>query len=133
MEFSLICPNDGRIEVGLEDVVSVVFRDSDSCDILFACPTCGETLMASLKVPNILMAAMELARLSEGDDADDDAPGPFSEVQFEFIGTTEPDVEEGAGERVERERIEESYCEYFRRQLQRVECVDDLLAEIEGA
>lgn len=120
MEFSLICPQDGRVEVGLEDIVSVVFQDAESCEIHFACPRCGDTLRTLVKVPNVLMAALELARLAESGELDD-----VDEVTY--VGH---DVDETPGERAERERIQDSYCEYFRRQLNRVECVDDLLAEI---
>ena len=135
MEFSLICPQDGRVELSLEDIYSVVFRDPESCDIFFSCPKCGDTLKASVKVPNMLMAALELARFADSDDGEDrdDEGFPMPDVQFEIVGPEVQGIEESPGERVERERVEESYCEYFRRQLSRVECVEDLLAETEGS
>jgi len=119
MEFTLMCPNDGQVELGLEDISAIAFRDPESVEVIFVCPQCGTSLRAELKVPNMLMAAIEIARLAEGDDG------------------AEPDIREElrveAGEtRVERERLEESYCEYFRRQLSHVECVEDLLSEIDS-
>lgn len=135
MEFSLICPQDGRVELSLEDIYSVVLRDPESCDIFFSCPKCGDTLKASVKVPNMLMAALELARFAENDEGDDreDDGYPMPDVQFEIVDSDDPGIEESPGERIERERVEESYCEYFRRQLSRVESVEDLLAETEGS
>lgn len=119
MEFTLMCPNDGQVELGLEDISAIAFRDPESVEVIFICPKCGTSLRAELKVPNMLMAAIEIARLAEGDDI---AEGEvIAEIRTEFGGT-----------RVERERVEESYCEYFRRQLAHVECVEDLLSEIDS-
>ncbi|MCE5203646.1 MAG: hypothetical protein ABFC80_07990 [Coriobacteriales bacterium] len=136
MEFSLICPQDGQVEVGLEDIISVVFRGAASCDIFFACPRCGEVLKASLRIPDVLAAALELARLPETDSSKDE-DGGLGGMQFEIIDAShlaahsEESPQETAA-RIKREHIVEAYCEYFRRQLQRVEYVDDLLAEIDG-
>lgn len=113
MEFTLMCPNDGQVELGLEDISAIAFRDPESVEVIFICPKCGTSLRAELKVPNMLMAAIEIARLAEGE--------VIAEIRTEFGGT-----------RVERDRVEESYCEYFRRQLAHVECVEDLLSEIDS-
>ena len=121
MEFSLICPNDGQVDLSLEDITAVAFRDPETVEVSFACPQCGEVLRAALRVPNMLMAAMELARLAETDDVAEDA-------QITFTFEERPEY---SAERADRERVEESYCEYFRRQLSHVECVEDLLAEID--
>ena len=119
MEFTLMCPNDGQVELGLEDISAIAFRGPESVEVIFVCPQCGTSLRAELKVPNMLMAAIEIARLAEGDDiADGDV---IAEIRTEFGET-----------RVERDRVEESYCEYFRRQLAHVECVEDLLSEIDS-
>lgn len=121
MEFSLICPNDGQVDLSLEDITAVAFRDQETVEVSFVCPRCGDVLRAVFQVPNMLMAAMELARLADGDEY---------EAQ-EFSEPTLNDEPFAAEERAERERLEESYCEYFRRQLSHVECVEDLLAEID--
>ena len=124
MEFTLICPNDGRVDLGIEDISAVVFKGPESVDIVFTCPQCGSQLRASLQVPNLLVAAMELARYAEESGA---------EVEFE---TPDGEPDDGTAEldrriRAERERAGEPYCEYFKRQLARVESVEDLLAEID--
>jgi len=119
MEFTLLCPTDGQVELGLEDISAIAFRDPESVEVIFVCPQCGASLRAELKVPNMLMAAIEIARLAEGDDAVD--VGVFGDLH----------ADSGAA-RMDRERLEESYCEYFRRQLAHVECVEDLLSEIDS-
>lgn len=128
MEFTLICPNDGRIDLGLEDISAVVFRGPESVEVVFQCPQCGATLRAALHVPNLMLAAMELARYAEQLGGAPTASGHDTADQPESDRT---DAERDADERLARERAGEPYCEYFRRQLSRVECVEDMLAETE--
>jgi hypothetical protein len=124
VEFSLNCPNDGRVDLGIEDISAVVFRDPESVDVVFTCPECGESLRASLRVPNMLAAAVELARYAE----DLDSEGGPADLTITRDEATESAEDAGA----ERERAAEPYCEYFRRQLAQIECVEDLLQEIDG-
>lgn len=123
MEFTLNCPNDGRVDLGIEDISAVVFRDPESVEVVFTCPQCGASLRAALRVPNMLAAAVELARYAEELDAGSE---PAS------LTITRADDESAEDLGAERERAGEPYCEYFRRQLARVECVEDLLQEIDG-
>jgi hypothetical protein len=121
VEFSLICPNDGRVELSLEDISAVAFRDPESVDVMFTCPQCGHALQVAIHVPNMLMAVLEIARaVEDGEDPETDVAGAAS------------DSTESTRERMARERLQESYCEYFRRQLSHVRCVEDLLAEIDS-
>lgn len=128
MEFTLICPNDGRVELGLEDISTVIFRGPESVEVVFVCPQCGSSLRAALRVPNLLVAAMELARYAEEMDEDS-----THEIHRRSDAGGEADDRRAveAELRARRERDGEPYCEYFRRQLARVECVEDLLAELE--
>ncbi len=128
MEFTLICPKDGRVDLGLEDISTVIFRGPESVEVVFVCPECGSSLHAALRVPNLLVAAMELARYAEEMEQSGtheihhgDAPHDDARV------ITAADAEL----RARREQEGEPYCEYFRRQLQHIECVEDLLAEME--
>src|SRR5665648_344256 len=106
VEFSLICPIDGRVELSLEDISAVAFRDPESVDVMFTCPQCGHALHVSIHVPNMLMAVLEIARAVEaGEDPETEAAEPPATSG------------ESARERMVRERLQESYCEYFRRQL----------------
>lgn len=119
MEFTVNCPNDGHVEVSLEDVSRVVLRDADRVEIVFSCPICGAAVPLTLRVPNLLMAAVE--------SAEDDSDLPIARG-----------VPLGLGESIEPGRDPEddprvrAYCEYFRRQLSRVNCVEDMLHEIDG-
>ena len=126
MVFTLICPNDGRIDLGLENISAVVFRGEESVEVVFECPRCGTSIRAGLHVPNRMVVAMDLARYME--ELGDGDPGPDA-ADDDIEGPTD-DAERRENERRrERERTGEPYCEYFRRQLARVECVEDLLAE----
>ena len=125
MEFTLICPNDGRIELGLENMTALVFKGAESVEVIFECPRCGTSLRAALNVPNLLSAALELAHhVTDGEGAGVARPAP----------TGQPDAAERTLEdravRVARERQGEAYCEYFRRQLAGVRCVEDFLDEL---
>jgi len=118
VEFSLICPVDGLVDLGLEHIAAVVLHDPDAVDVVFTCPHCGETLQATLRVPNLMNAAMQLASHIEQVAVDPDlevAPGDLSADRASL-----------------QNPHEDSYCEYFRRQLAHVESVEDLLAEIDG-
>ncbi len=124
MEFSLICPNDGRVTLGLEDISMIRFTDAETCDVVFVCPRCGTPLQASVRMTNMLAAAMELARLLR----EEKGSLSFEIVEAEMSEDEPDDVED----RVQRERVNEAYCEYFRRQLARIECVEDFLAEVDA-
>lgn len=126
VEFALICPNDGRIELGLESVTAVVFHGAESVEVVFACPHCGSTLRALLPTPNVIAAAaMEVVRqLNEVEEAGRPSIGP------DAGDVTAERRRREAAERREREKAGEPYCEYFRRQLANIECVEDFLAEM---
>lgn len=123
MEFSLICPRDGQVELGLEDVSAVVFHDRSTCDIVFICPHCGSALRATVEVPHLFRVAMELVRLGE------------AEARIEAVIRLDEASDEDAVDEYEaagREQTIEAYCEYFRRQLSAVTCVEDFLAEVDA-
>lgn len=125
MEFSLTCPKDGEIDLGLEDISTVVLRGPESIDVVFICPHCGSRIDTSLRVPNLLMTAMELAQYAE-QVSDEDSRLRFTE------GPLAQHDHDDAVHDEHTARVEDSYCEYFRRQLAQVDCVEDLLAEIDS-
>lgn len=125
MEFTLICPTDGRLELGLEDISAVVFRGSDSVEVVFHCPHCQAPLRAEVRVPNLLGAALELSQYAE-----EMADRPALRGRSRFDEGLERRLAEFEA-REAREREGEAYCEYFRRQLAGVECVEDLIAEFD--
>lgn len=124
MEFTITCPIDGPITVSLEDIDTVVLREAERADITFVCPNCGTEITVTAVVPSFLMAAIEA--LAEETDTtggalagfDPDSPGAHVGV--------------GSFSDAEHEELAESYCEYFRRQLSHIDCVDDVLAEIDS-
>ena len=125
-----MCPNDGEVAVGFEDVVAVTSVSSEKVEVVFACPACGVPLHAALSMPNLLFAAMELARHAM--DAERTFPSAASVMRAPVVADApkSPTLDPDAEERLERERQGAPYCEYFRRQLARVEDVEDFLAEI---
>lgn len=121
MEFEITCPVDGTIQVTLEDIDTVVIRESDRADITFVCPQCGTEVTVTAVVPSFLLAAIEaLAEEHEG------------VAQYEGMVVV-PDVDEGAGHGHWNadDEVADAYCEYFRRQLSHVDCVDDAIAEMD--
>jgi hypothetical protein len=125
MEFNVTCPVDGLITVDLEDIDTVMLRDSERADITFVCPQCGTEITVTAIVPSFLLAAIE-ALAEEGDAAS----GPFSGVLDAASDSSQANTEsEPAGDT----EVAEAYCEYFRRQLAHVECVEDALHEIDAA
>jgi len=122
MEFTITCPIDGPITVSLEDIDTVVLRESERADITFVCPHCGTAIAVSAVVPSFLMAAIEA--LAE----DGDAPSS----QFASIFGSSDDAEGQCEMIVPDDPVAEAYCEYFRRQLAHIDCVEDILAEIDA-
>jgi len=125
MEFTIACPVDGPITVSLEDIETVILRDSERADITFVCPMCGTEITVTAVVPSFLLAAIEA--LAEENDANG---GPFAGV----VEVSAEGAQAGpALDSATDPAVTESYCEYFRRQLAHVECVEDALHEIDAA
>lgn len=124
MEFTITCPVDGPITVSLEDIDTVVLREAERADITFVCPHCGTEILVSAVVPSFLMAAIE-ALAEEGDTTG----GPFAGL-FQVADASAE--ESSLIPSVPDDPVAEAYCEYFRRQLAHVDCVEDFLAEIDA-
>jgi hypothetical protein len=123
MEFTITCPIDGPVTVSLEDIDTVVLREPERADITFVCPHCGTEITVSAVVPSFLMAAIE-ALAEDGDSTG----GPFAGM----FQTAEEPAETFEVALAETDPVTEAYCEYFRRQLSHIDCVDDVLAEIDA-
>ncbi len=128
MEFTITCPIDGPIDVSLEDIETVVLRESERADITFVCPHCGTEITVAAVIPSFLVAAMEAL-----------AEDPESPAGSDFIAPVDRDFafpEEVAdaddSDLVASDPRFEAYCEYFRRQLSHVDCVEDALHEIDS-
>jgi hypothetical protein len=120
MEFDITCPVDGTIQVSLEDIDTVVIRDTDRADITFVCPECGTEITVTAVVPSFLLAAIEaLAEDNEG------------VAQFDGMTVRPEKVSGESGGGRADDGVADAYCEYFRRQLAHVECVEDAVAEMD--
>lgn len=131
MEFTITCPIDGAIEVGLEDIDNVVLRESDRADITFVCPSCGTEVTVTAVVPAFLMAAIEAL----ADDSDSTSANGLVVLSSDGELTDESALEHA----LELESVEftdnpehDAYCEYFRRQLDCVMSVEDALKEMDS-
>ncbi len=132
MEFSIICPNDGTVEVGLENIASIVVRGDESLEVVFACPLCGAELRIVAQVPRMLLATLEDAVVI------DEVTGEHT-VSIEGLvqrGLLPPEAVEHAVARPTPPSFDEAmidhYCEYFRRQLASAGSVEAMLAEIDS-
>lgn len=127
MEFSVVCPNDGTVEVGLADVTAIVVKGREEVDVVFGCPTCGRQVTISVRMPHVLLAAIEadqaeLARWMAGaEEFEDDRGGAPVRLSADASSTAAGDAA-----RIER------YCEYFRRQLADAPDAEAMLEEMDS-
>lgn len=125
MEFTITCPIDGSIDVSLEDIDTVVLREPERADITFVCPHCGTEVTVSAVVPTFLLAAIEALA-----DEPDAIPSTGTVVISSQAGDFE--IEHARPAAGYDDPLADAYCEYFRRQLDHVDCVDDALAEMDS-
>jgi len=130
MQFLITCPVDGPIEVTVEDIDTVVLREPEEAEVIFACPECGTEISVIVRIPSFLMAAIE-AMAADTDSyvaplASLVAMAAEADAANEGRAIAAPLVVEVA----EEERID-AYCEYFRRQLSEVVDVEDALRELD--
>lgn len=122
MEFTVNCPNDGPVPVSIEDVETVVLQERECAEVVFACPHCGEAITVRVLIPSFLMAAIEA--ITEGGDARAPIAGLVALITEESVIVETPETED--------EPAADAYCEYFRRQLSHIDCVEDMLGEIDA-
>jgi hypothetical protein len=129
MEFSVTCPNDGPIEVGLEAISTIIFRGFETVTVIFVCPRCGAEIQVGLQIPDIFITAVEVEPSEMPFALDDDLIDAFQPFARHLEHTERAERSRVIGP-VEQRRID-GYCEYFRRQLATVDDVDEVLAEID--
>jgi hypothetical protein len=141
MEFEITCPIDGPVTVSLEDIDTVVLREPHRAEITFVCPQCGEHVTVQAIVPHFLVAAIQ--QLAEDGDLSQTPFGDLSALleQVQAQIRMEVDEEDEDGESVTiaplpqplANEVADAYTEYFRRQLERCDSVEDALREIDSA
>jgi hypothetical protein len=131
VQFVITCPVDGAVEVGIEDIDTVVLREPEHAEVVFACPECGTEISVEVRIPTFLVAAIEEMAAD-----DEQYAAPLASLMAiaagnEIVIEGSPQVEmvETAAAGDADPRIE-AYCEYFRRQLAGVEHVEDALREL---
>ncbi len=122
MEFTITCPNDGPVEVSIDDVDTVVLQEPERAEIVFTCPRCGEPITVQIVIPSFLMAAIEA--MAEDGEGRQPIAGLVALVAQDNVV-----IEEVA--RTDDPLID-AYCEYFRRQLGGIADAEDALAEIDA-
>ena len=122
MELMITCPVDGPVEVTLEDIDTVVLREPEQAEIIFACPKCGTEVSMTVRVPSFLMAAIEAMA--------EDGGGRTAPLASMMAFAVEVEIPEDVESVEDDEDFTDSYCEYFRRQLSDIETVDDIMHEI---
>lgn len=125
MEFTITCPVDGLITVSLEDIDTVVLREPERAEIGFVCPECGTLITVQAVIPSFLLAAIEA--LAEESDGNVPLSGIVALVNEVEQSEEQPPAPIPAAD----DPVVDAYCEYFRRQLDDVSCVEDALTEID--
>jgi hypothetical protein len=137
MEFQIMCPNHGMVEVGLQSIASIVVRDDESLEVVFTCPECGAELHVIAQVPKMLLATLE-------DAVEVDERTGEHTVSIEGLvrrGLLPPEAAEHAVAIKQQappappqtdDATIDRYCEYFRRQLASIGSVEAMLAEIDS-
>jgi hypothetical protein len=136
MEFQIMCPNHGMVEVGLQNIASIVVRDDESLEVVFTCPECGAELHVIAQVPKMLLATLE-------DAVEVDERTGEHTVSIEGLvrrGLLPPEAAEHAvaikqappAQSQTDEATIDRYCEYFHRQLASISSVEAMLAEIDS-
>jgi hypothetical protein len=139
MEFEITCPIDGPVTVSLEDIDTVVLREPHRAEITFVCPQCGEHVTVQAIVPHFLVAAIQ--QLAEDGDLSQTPFGDLSalleqvQAQIRMEVDEDDDTEDVATVPLPEPLVTEvadAYTEYFRRQLENCDSVEDALREIDS-
>jgi hypothetical protein len=133
MEFSVLCPTDGPVEVGLEHIQSIVVREGDTVDVHFVCPRCSGDIRVSAQVPHMLIAALDETWAAAEDANDANAlrltrSGAGERAEAGPATRSAPSEDDLNAD--ERKRIER-YVEYFHRQLAAADTAEAMLSEID--
>lgn len=161
MQFTIQCPNDGEVVVTMNNVENMVIRDKQHADITFRCPKCGTLVTMTAPVPAFLMSTMEnlsrdlgipledgkiLFNTIIGPENPDGTRNPRANGQFDpeaFAAHMQEMFEQAGGDLMQPQRdmpvyqlkkLDEAdlaHVDYFHKQLDSIETVDQMLKEME--
>lgn len=113
MDLRVVCQNDGRIDVPVENLTAILIYGTDVVDMVMTCPLCGEDIHLRARIPDLLVTVMESVDALELE--------PARRLRTARV----------MEERVDDPRFE-GYIAYFHRQLEHADTVDAMLDEIDG-
>ena len=130
MQFNILCPIDGEMTVGLENIENMVVHAEGKADITFRCPTCGTRIGVTAPIPPFLVEAMQSISRDLG------IPLEGGNVVFDalnlgerpsFAVSEEPEFPEFRERKFTAD--EQKQLEFFRYELDRARTVDDLIGD----
>ena len=129
IRFSVLCPADGAVEVAIDDLKAVVFDGREDVQLVFVCPLCGDEIRVGVHIPNLHLAAAGIAELF--DEVAGLEPGSDEGFQVFSVSRSDPVGQDEPLATLPDDPHIEDYCEYFRRQLEHVDDVEEALSEID--
>jgi len=138
------CPNDGQVQAGFDCVEDMIVHDEGQTEISVRCPKCGTLVRISsaapILPPNIveqlaeeLNISMKDGKLNFSDLISQAAAGMAG--HFSLPGERDEDCQDcqnNLEDMVDRELTpsEGNQVEYFARELEKIESVDDFLSRV---
>lgn len=133
MRFTILCPVDGEMTVGLEQIENMVVHSEGKADITFRCPKCGAQIAVTAPVPPFLVETMQsisrdLGIPLEGGNVVFNNLSELGGRNVPFVvGDDQVDYPEFRERKLTAD--EQSHLEFFRYELDSVESVADLLGD----
>lgn len=135
MEFTIECPHDGELVVGLDSVENMIVHEEGHADITFRCPHCGTHIVISAPVPAFLISAMEGISRDLGIPIKDgqivfnalNSDGDPHQVVPQFVAA--PVANEVRLREITAD--EEAHVQFFCHELDTIRTVDEFLASCE--
>jgi hypothetical protein len=128
MDFAMWCPDDGTVRVGLEDIDSIVVRSRSDVEVVFVCPKCGRKVTMNAELPQALLASLDDSWFSE-----EGVEAPVIKLRMNGESAPRAVADEAAAPTasplVDDPRID-SYCEFFRRELDDITSAEDMLSQM---
>jgi predicted RNA-binding Zn-ribbon protein involved in translation (DUF1610 family) len=139
MRLELLCPGCGLQIFDYEDYESMVMLAPDKALMQFGCPTCGLHLSIATSIPPELQAKVREQLDEAVTDPPTGVPSLIDEARPSIVCYSSCLIDDCSAEpmRVVRPVVigaeGRAYIEYFKRQLEAIESVDEALSEIDAS